>query len=117
MASTATHPAGCTAPGAMTFSQSKSRSPISASYCGRWTMTQWDTSCVAFSRAASSIGLYSTMRVRSTPQLADRTTFGCASSMRAASSDAAKPPNTTECTAPTRAHASIEMTASGIIGM
>ncbi len=30
---------------------------------------------------------------------------------------AAKPPNTTECTAPIRAHASIPTTASGIIGM
>jgi len=37
--------------------------------------------------------------------------------MRAASSGAAKPPNTTECTAPMRAQASMAMTASGIIGM
>ena len=40
-----------------------------------------------------------------------------ASSMRAASSCAAKPPNTTECTAPSRAQASIATTASGTIGM
>ena len=44
-------------------------------------------------------------------------TAGWASSMRAASSFAANPPNTTECTAPSRAHASIAMTASGTIGM
>ena len=30
---------------------------------------------------------------------------------------AAKPPNTTECTAPSRAQASIAITASGTIGM
>jgi hypothetical protein len=37
--------------------------------------------------------------------------------MRAASSAAAKPPKTTECTAPSRAQASMAMAASGIIGM
>ena len=41
----------------------------------------------------------------------------CASSMRVASSLAAKPPNTTEWTAPMRAQASIAITASGTIGM
>ena len=50
------------------------------------------------------------------PQDAETTTFGCASSMRTASSAGAKPPKTTECTAPIRAQASIAMTASGIIG-
>ena len=51
------------------------------------------------------------------PQEAETTTFGAASSIRAASSAAAKPPNTTECTAPIRAQASIAIGASGIIGM
>ena len=51
------------------------------------------------------------------PQEAARITLGSASSMRSASSGAAKPPNTTECTAPMRAQASIAITASGIIGM
>ena len=37
--------------------------------------------------------------------------------MRAASSSAPNPPNTTEWMAPSRAHASIANTASGIIGM
>jgi hypothetical protein len=37
--------------------------------------------------------------------------------MRAASSAAAKPPNTTECTAPRRAQASMAIGASGTIGM
>ena len=44
-------------------------------------------------------------------------TLGRASSMRIASSLGAKPPNTTEWTAPIRAQASMATTASGIIGM
>ena len=67
--------------------------------------------------ARSSSGLYSTMRPGSIPQLAVKMTFGSASSMRVASSFAANPPNTTECTAPMRAEASMATTASGIIGM
>ena len=63
------------------------------------------------------IGLYSTTRVGSMPQEAVTTTLGRASSMRTASSCGANPPNTTECTAPMRAQASIAITASGIIGM
>ena len=51
------------------------------------------------------------------PQEADRITFGAASSMRVASSFAAKPPNTTEWIAPMRAQASMAIAASGIIGM
>ena len=63
------------------------------------------------------IGLYSTTRVGSTPHDAMRTTFGRASSMRAASSAGAKPPKTTEWMAPIRAQASMATTASGTIGM
>ncbi len=44
-------------------------------------------------------------------------TLGLASSMRAASSAGAKPPKTTEWTAPIRAQASMAKTASGTIGM
>ncbi len=55
--------------------------------------------------------------VNSMPQVAVISTLGLASSMRTASSWGAKPPNTTECTAPSRAQASMEMTASGIMGM
>jgi hypothetical protein len=73
-------------------------------------------SCAAASIAASTIGLYATVRVGSMPQEAVTTTPGRASSMRAASSLAANPPKTTECTAPRRAQASIAMTASGTIG-
>ena len=57
------------------------------------------------------------MRPGSMPQLADRITFGLASSMRVASSCAAKPPNTTEWMAPMRAQASMANTASGTIGI
>jgi hypothetical protein len=66
---------------------------------------------------SSNSGLYCTMRPGSSPQLAEKTSFGLASSMRVASSLAAKPPNTTECTAPIRAHASIAIMASGTIGI
>ncbi len=51
------------------------------------------------------------------PQEAETTTLGVASSMRRANSCEANPPKTTECTAPNRAHASMAMTAWGIIGM
>ena len=67
--------------------------------------------------ARSRIGLYSTTRLTSIPQEAETMTLGAASSIRVASSCAANPPNTTECTAPIRAQASMAITASGIIGM
>ncbi len=53
----------------------------------------------------------------SMPQDAVTISFGVASSMRVASSFAAKPPNTTEWIAPMRAQASMAMAASGTIGM
>ena len=56
-------------------------------------------------------------RPASMPQLADMISFGWASSMRVASSFGANPPKTTEWMAPSRAHASMAMTASGTIGM
>ena len=43
--------------------------------------------------------------------------FGVASSMRVASSRAAKPPKTTEWMAPSRAQASMAKAASATIGM
>ncbi len=51
------------------------------------------------------------------PQEAVTISTGLASSIRAASSRGAKPPKTTEWTAPSRAQASIASTASGTIGM
>ena len=57
------------------------------------------------------------MRPGSMPQLAERITFGLASSIRVANSRAAKPPNTTEWMAPMRAQASMANTASGTIGI
>ena len=61
--------------------------------------------------------VYSTSRPGSIPHEADTITFGFASSIRVASSFAAKPPKTTEWIAPSRAQASIAITASGTIGM
>ena len=42
--------------------------------------------------------------------------LACENSMRSRTASAEKPPNTTLWGAPIRAHASIEMTTSGIIG-
>ena len=67
--------------------------------------------------AASSSGLYSTTRFGSMPHEAETIALGLQSSMRTASSFAAKPPKTTEWTAPMRAQASIAIAASGTIGM
>ena len=61
--------------------------------------------------------MYATSRPGSIPQDAVTIAFGSASSIRVASSPDANPPNTTECTAPIRAHASIAIAASGTIGM
>ena len=91
---------------------------ICASSCGRCRIRQAPGLCAESAIASSSSGLYLTIRPPvSIPQLAERITFGLASSMRVASSRAAKPPNTTECTAPMRAQASMPITASGTIGM
>jgi len=72
---------------------------------------------VVLSSAPVMIGWYSTTREGSIPQDAATITFGVASSTRAASSLGAKPPNTTECTAPIREQANIAMAASGTIGI
>ncbi len=116
MAATGTHPAGSAA--AIASCQSRSRPGTSvAGACSRRRITQLPGLCSARSSALSSIGLYSTILDGSMPQEADTTTAGRASSMRMASSRGAKPPNTTEWTAPRRAQASMATTASGTIGM
>ena len=51
------------------------------------------------------------------PHEAVRIAFGRASVIRLANSGEANPPNTTEWIAPSRAQASMPMTASGTIGM
>ncbi len=102
----------------MSFTQSMSLPFISEAFtCERWKMTTFSGLCEAISMALSSMGLYSMSRVTSMAPDAETTTFGFASSMRMASSWGAKPPNTTECTAPRRAQASMAMAASGIMGM
>ena len=103
----------------MSAAQSRSRSPIAATTSGRsgrCSTTVHAGEWLARSSAASTSGLYSTTRAPSMPHEAVTTTTGSASSIRAASSAGANPPKTTECTAPSRAQASIAMTASGIIG-
>ncbi len=56
-------------------------------------------------------------RLTSMPQEAETMTLGWQSSIRTASSLEAKPPKTTECTAPSRAQASMATSASGTMGM
>ena len=101
---------------AMASFQSRSSGPIAAMHAGRCRTMTRSGACVAREIAASMSGLYSTMCFGSIPHEAVTTTFGMASSIRAASSWGANPPNTTECTAPIRAQASIATAASGIIG-
>ena len=55
-------------------------------------------------------------RVGSIPPVAVTTATGRQSSILLASSAGAKPPKTTECTAPSRAQASMATGAAGIIG-
>ena len=78
----------------------------------------WRGLCLGDARARDR-GAACTRSTRwsSIPHEADTTTLGRASSMRIASSWAAKPPKTTEWTAPSRAQASIATRASGTIGM
>lgn len=114
MAFTATGAAGRAA--ASAAAQSWSRGPSSAVSCGRCHTTTASGFAVAASIAACTIGRYGSTLLPSSPHDAVTMAFGCASSSRAASSGAAKPPNTTEWTAPIRAHASIATTASVIIG-
>ena len=115
VAATGTQSAG-SAP-AIASAQSRSRPPASVAVaCGRCRITQRSGLWSASSMARSRIGLYSMTRLPSIPQDAETITFGVASSIRVASSGAANPPNTTECTAPIRAQASMAISASGIIG-
>ena len=115
VAATGTQSAG-SAPAAAS-AQSRSRPAVSAAVaCGRCRITQCSGLWLARSMARSRIGLYSMTRLTSIPQDAETITLGAASSIRVASSGAANPPNTTECTAPILAHASMAISASGIIG-
>ena len=69
------------------------------------------------SSASLTAGMYSSAPFApSSPQVAAITTLGAASSIRTASSGAAKPPKTTLWTAPMRAQASTETASSMTIG-
>ena len=116
VAETGTHSCGFAA--AIASFQSTSTWGVSAAFAiGRWKIRQRSGLWRASRIASSSSGLYSMTFLTSMPQEAEMMTFGSASLMRTASSFAANPPKTTECTAPRRAQASIATTASGTIGM
>ena len=84
---------------------------ILAAAIGRWYTMQLSGGLAVSSMAASSRGLYSTIRSTSIPHDAETTSLAPQSSILVASSLAAKPPKTTEWTAPILAHANIEITA------
>ena len=67
--------------------------------------------------ASSAFCLSGTTWPRRYAPSAVMSTFACASLMRSFSASALKPPNTTECAAPIRAHASMAMGSSGTIPM
>ena len=70
------------------------------------------------SSSASWVFFFSgTLRPPRGPSSAVITTRQSESRMRSRSASGENPPNTTECTAPIRAHASIATAASGTIGM
>ena len=71
----------------------------------------------ALSAAASAFTLSGILRPPRTPSSAVTMMGDLQSSMRPASESGEKPPNTTEWMAPMRAQASMEIAASGIIGM
>ena len=70
---------------------------------------------VSFS-ASSAICFSGTILPRRQPPSAVTSSVACASLMRSRSDSALKPPNTTEWTAPMRAHASIAIASSGMSG-
>ena len=68
------------------------------------------------SSALSTLAFSGTILPPRRPSLAVITTLDPQSSMRPARLSGEKPPNTTECTAPMRAQASMATAAAGIIG-
>ena len=70
-----------------------------------------------FLQASSTLALSGTLRPPRRPSSAVTMTVDLQSSSRPAIESGEKPPKITECTAPIRAQARIEIAASGIIGM
>ena len=87
------------------------------SWPGLWNKISLSILCEANFKASLTRGLYSTVLPGSKPQEAVIKTLALLSSILLANSFEAKPPNTTEWIAPILAHASIAITASGIIGI
>jgi hypothetical protein len=85
--------------------------------CGRCRMMQGCRLVPRLLDGGIDHGLVGDDALPSMPQEAEMMALGLQWSMRAASLCAAKPPNTTEWMAPSRAQASMATTASGTIGM
>ena len=99
-------------------SRRRGRAIRSQGSCSRCTITQGGVGCSARSdaprRASACSRRCGSARCRTTPR---RRPPGARRRCAPRARGRAKPPNTTECTAPSRAQASIAMTASGTIGM
>ncbi len=81
----------------------------------RRTTTTFSTEGASRS-ASSTLAFKGTTAPRRKPPSAVTTRVACASFIRSRKASALKPPNTTLCAAPIRAHASMAIAASGIIG-
>ena len=79
--------------------------------------TMTDVTPLALSQAASTLAFNGILRPPRRPSSAVTTQVDLQSSMRPAIESGEKPPKITECTAPMRAQARMEIAASGIIGM
>ena len=93
-----------------------SRSLQAVSWPVRLTTKTFLTFVLLF-KASSTTGFNAKAAPLRKPPSAVITKVASASKILARSESAEKPPKTTECAAPTRAHASIATAASGIIGI
>ena len=82
----------------------------------RFTTSTCCTDGVPLVSASSTAGFSALAAPRRYPPSAVTTSLASASLIRVLSASAENPPNTTECGAPMRAHASMVTTASGISG-
>ena len=100
----------------MSFHQISRPSTIAVSWPVRFTTNTFLTVGDP-AKAASTVGFKANGAPFLNPPSAVITNFACASLFRTVTASAEKPPKITECIAPIRAHASIAIAASGIIGI
>jgi len=109
------HSAGAAATSSW-YQRSRPASQATAPPVRRTTTTRFTPGILPLAMALSTLALSGTFLPPRRPSSAVMTRLDWQSSMRPISDSGEKPPNTTECTAPMRAQASIATAASGIIG-